>query len=762
MKRRLADSLQAMALTLAVAAPLSYLLQISIGISFSFWYVLLFAAASFLLLELIGRNRITAIAIPCGAVILLALVWLMLGREQRQALVDFYWWVVHFITAGSAYTFGKGVALVAGITFLVTLYLWLFSRKFFFFPAVLVFTVTIILMRWLAGFDIVLVPGLLACGGLILLWAKSFQRKTAKKTKQKLPVNGIPLFLLPIAALMVLVGLVSVSEVTANSWRDKNVYDFFERVNNYLSDYTHFNRPRNTFSISAFGYMPMGSRLGGPVKLSDMEVLHVTAPRRMLLRGVVYNNYTGSLWTDTTGSERRRFGGPADAQRQDAFDLDRPVLSGSALIHYNMFVEQATIGMQPVIDSASTLFVPFKGVTSISSDKFLAVLPYYNSKGEAFSSSNLRSGYSYKVNADYLLYNVLGFDILMDNLVSLGLQDTPAKQEALRLSYLSLPDQIDPAVYTLAASITQGGENIYRKALAIKDYLAKNYHYTLTPNVPPENADFVSYFLLQDGNGYCTYFASAMTVLARITGIPARYVEGYMLPERSKDMYVVRGKNAHAWAELYFEGIGWIPFDATPTGGSASGTTGGSYGITGPPPTPTPSIPAFEDDTMQPESGDLSWDEFLSRLWLIPAAAGALALLWVIGMMIKAKARVSPGRVARRYVDGTRQCAFYYFEILRLLAYYNYPVKSGETPYAFATRIDKWLRLGTGKFAAVADLIVLLSYSDYKPEEKDIDFMCRFHRELTQYTYHTVGPWFYLWTYVLRLGRGSSRPSPGR
>jgi hypothetical protein len=762
MKRRFTDTLQAMALTLAVAAPLSYLLQISIGISFSFWYVLFLAAASFLLLELIGRNRITAIAIPGGALVLLALVWLVLGGEQKQACIDFYWWVVNFITTGSAYTFGKGMAIIAIITFLVTLYLWLFSRKFFFFPAVLVFAVTIVLMRWLAGFDIVLVPGMVACGGLVLLWAKSFQRKTAKKTKQNLPVNGIPLFLLPFVALMILVGLVSVSEVTANSWRDKNVYDFFERVNNYLSDYTHFNRPRNTFSISAFGYMPMDSRLGGPVKLSDMEVLHVTAPRRMLLRGVVYNNYTGSLWTDTTGSERRRFGGTADAQRKQAFDLDKPVLTGSSLIHYNMFVEQATLGMQPVIDSASTLFVPFRGVTSITSDKFLAVLPYYNSKGEAFSSSNLRSGYSYKVDADYLLYNVLGFDNLMDDLVSLGLQDTPAQKDAIQQNYLSLPDKIDPAVYTLAASITQDAENSYRKALAIKDYLAKNYRYTLTPNVPPENADFVSYFLLQDRNGYCTYFASAMTVLARIAGIPARYIEGYLLPEKSKDMYVVRGKNAHAWAELYFEGIGWIPFDATPTGGGASANTGGSYGITGPPPTPTPPAPDIEEDIGQPETSGLTWDEISARLWLLPAAAGALALLWVIFMMIKAKVRVSPGRVARRYADETRQCAFYYLEILRLLAYYNYPVKSGETPYAFAARIDKWLHLGAGKFAAVADLIVLLSYSDYKPEEKDADFMCRFHRELAQYTYHTVGPWFYLWTYVLRLGRGATRPARGR
>lgn len=59
-------------------------------------------------------------------------------------------------------------------------------------------------------------------------------------------------------------------------------------------------------------------------------------------------------------------------------------------------------------------------------------------------------------------------------------------------------------------------------------HLQRYYRYTLTPDVPPDSQDFVTYFLYVGKEGYCTYFASAMTVLCRMAGLPARYVEGFV------------------------------------------------------------------------------------------------------------------------------------------------------------------------------------------------------------------------------------------
>lgn len=790
MKRSFAEKMKAMALALTVAAPMGYVLQISMGIALPLWYTLFFSILSAFLLELIAWNKFTAIGIPVGLILIAGYVWWMLDKDQKQYFVDYYWWAIGFLYNGGKCPLGFGIALTAITSFLTTLYFWLFGRKLFFFPAVFALVVGFVLFKWLQGLDSVLVPGILACGGLILLWAKSFQRKTARKTKTELPENGIALYLLPFAVLIVIISLISVPTDTARSWQNRQVYDMFERVNNYIADYTDFNRPRNSFSIATYGFMPMGNRLGGPVQLSDDDVLYVSASRRMLLRGVVYNSYAGNRWGDTTNSMPSRFTSSNQAALDDAFDLNRPKLSGSAADDIKRFIEPMTLYIRPVVNSASTLFVPYRGVTGITSDKLMAILPKFNAKGEAFSTYDVHAGYSYKVTANYLIYNVGGFDAMMESLMRQGLQDTQEHNDYIKKNYLALPDNIEKQVYDIVNAIVTGNpvlldsvkeqqaldakvttkttiiwmppkvENDYDKALAIKEFLMKNYTYTLLPAAPPENMDFVSYFIDHDRNGYCTYFASAMAVMARIAGIPSRYVEGYSMPSKQPDdpAYVIKGNNAHAWAELYFEGIGWIPFDATPSGEAATETGDNSGNIM---PMPTPTHPAFDtggdsNAGAAPQKA-LTWADIARFLWVLPAGAAALLLLWVLAMIVRAKVKTGLKHVLKKYADTGRCCAFYYFESLKLLEYYNYPVKKGETPYAYAARIDRWLRLGTGSFLKVAELISRLSYSNYAPTENDLAFMAEFRRELAQYTYQTVGARYYLIHQVLGFKQRATR-----
>ena len=71
--------------------------------------------------------------------------------------------------------------------------------------------------------------------------------------------------------------------------------------------------------------------------------------------------------------------------------------------------------------------------------------------------------------------------------------------------------------------------------------------------------------MLTSKSGYCTYFASALGVMARIAGIPSRYIEGYLVKADESGVIEVTGENAHAWVELYFDGFGWLSFDPTPS-----------------------------------------------------------------------------------------------------------------------------------------------------------------------------------------------------
>ena len=108
----------------------------------------------------------------------------------------------------------------------------------------------------------------------------------------------------------------------------------------------------------------------------------------------------------------------------------------------------------------------------------------------------------------------------------------------------------------------------------IKSYFSDNkYTYDTNPGKTPEGEDFLDYFFTKQKKGYCTYFATAGTQLLRKFGYPARYIEGYMIlpsqinnAEELGDRYeiVVRDKCAHAWAEVFIEGAGWLPAEFTP------------------------------------------------------------------------------------------------------------------------------------------------------------------------------------------------------
>ncbi len=139
-----------------------------------------------------------------------------------------------------------------------------------------------------------------------------------------------------------------------------------------------------------------------------------------------------------------------------------------------------------------------------------------------------------------------------------------AYPELIRSTYLQIPP-LDSRVAELAREITARASTPYDKAVVIESYLQTNYGYTLNLTGRP-GEDALARFLFVNRAGHCEYFASAMTVLLRTLGVPARYVNGF-LPGEYNDLggdYIVRASDAHSWVEVYFPGYGWITFDPTP------------------------------------------------------------------------------------------------------------------------------------------------------------------------------------------------------
>ena len=130
--------------------------------------------------------------------------------------------------------------------------------------------------------------------------------------------------------------------------------------------------------------------------------------------------------------------------------------------------------------------------------------------------------------------------------------------------YLPLPDTVPERVSDLARQVAGDGPTRYDQALAIERYL-RIYPYTLDLPEPPPGRDLVDYFLFERQEGYCDYYASAMVVMARAVGIPARLASGYAQGTYDHDAghWVVTERDGHSWVEVYFQSIGWVEFEPT-------------------------------------------------------------------------------------------------------------------------------------------------------------------------------------------------------
>ena len=366
--------------------------------------------------------------------------------------------------------------------------------------------------------------------------------------------------------------------------------EFADRVQRAIGDYLFFTDARTTFSLSSTGWQPLGNeQLGGPVSPTDEPVMQVYTTGRTLLRGTVKNTYTGSAWTDTTEQRRYLLINPRFAAlRHNLFDLDRP----------DSDVRDALLAYEPMIvsmrqNAASTLFLTQRFTSPAGED----IVAYFAPSSEVFATRSLTGGMRYTFTGSRLTGESEGVRAAV-----LACADTHDPYLAqVQETYLALPAGVSDATRFLAQQITAQADSDFDRASALCTYLQRHFTYTLAQSVPPEESDFVSWFLFDEQAGYCTSFASAMAVLGRAVGLPTRYVEGYAALPDADNIARVTQEYAHAWVEVYFNGFGWLAFDPTPgTGFAPDGSEGNDPdaperdndedGDDSDAPTPTPSV----------------------------------------------------------------------------------------------------------------------------------------------------------------------------
>ena len=308
----------------------------------------------------------------------------------------------------------------------------------------------------------------------------------------------------------------------------------------------------------------------------------------------------------------------------------------------------------------------------------------------------------------------------------------------VRQHFMCVPEIVPQRVHDLTLQIVDGLTNDFDRVMAIRDFLLR-FPYTLSPGHVPRGVCFVDHFLFVGQEGYCTYFASAMAIMARIAGVPSRYVEGFVLPPSRNAMETVTVTNrmAHAWVEVYLEGFGWLTVEATPT-----------YAFLADPNIPTPqggrTGPAFDDEWARwmehymggdPEvpMGEMPYhfpgqqggiatqgttDEPGTRHTVINLAI-VLPVIAVFGilafLLIKFFDVVCPLRKVRK-LSPNRQVIVYFTGILDIITYYTNPMIPGETPQIYGTHKGKRFAFKSDS-VFFRDLIKLYYKAKYSPHE---------------------------------------------
>lgn len=602
---------------------------------------------------------------------------------------------------------GEHVALFLAVT--VAAFCYLFSHKGVgFLPAALMI-VLVLFALWALGKSTLVWYTLPALVALLVLISQTSHQKIS------LP-NVLPMaFVVALLSLLLLPsGRLTIAplEEAAFNLRQK------------ITDYLFFTEPRNVFTLGNYGYYPMGGgQLGGEAEPTEYPVLIVKTNRKTLLRAVTKDEYTGRSFRDTSSSKRYLYVNPRWAALRETIFLEK--LPPTALRTTNPQLTDHQIIIEQQNASASTLFSPvfLRNIQTQSN-----MVPYFNDASELFITRDTQKGDRYTLTAPVFE----GGDAGLDTLVNAALK-RDSEYETIRAQYTQLPAHIEQLVYDDVSNIVASASTPYDKALTLMRHLHRYYRYTLSPQPPPENQDFVTYFLYAGREGYCTYYAAAMTVMCRMAGLPARYVEGFMATPAEDGLAYVTGKEAHAWTEVYFEGFGWVPFDPTPSQQDNSTTpeqqTQSPQEPDEPEDTnddPPPEVPPDEDENKanqpeepppeqedpQPDATEEDPTGSVTPSWWILL----LLLIATCGMWLLIYLR-APNRIAAKQKTEQDKIFIYGGAVYTLLRLRGCQPKPGETPLRFARRIDQ-LHMVPVPILPLWRMMALSNYSPRQPGEE--------------------------------------------
>jgi transglutaminase-like putative cysteine protease len=527
-------------------------------------------------------------------------------------------------------------------------------------------------------------------------------------------------------------------------WLQQKVYNTFPIVEK-LRSYNTFSRgiaEAKIFDFSITGYQNEPSRLGGPVSLSNKKIMTLYTDEPTYLRGNIKQVYKGNYWDIVSESSK------SYRLREDFSNISKE--------DKKLFYKEISLAITNHDFASKTIFSPYMPTSvDFSGNHWVEV----NNDYLMTLSKGIYNNESYFIKA----LKPLPYGILKSLEISRKIEDIPNLE-----LYLQLPeDKISQRTRSLASEIVENIEDDFDKAVAIEAYLRNNYKYNLNVNHIPDNYEFVDYFLFEEKEGYCTYYATAMAVMLRLEGIPCRYVEGYLAKDAvKKGVYEIKHENAHAWVEAYIEPVGWMIFEPTPaydvenrmenyqksvisTNENEQANQNNDVNLPGRPRNFLNNV--SDDDLSIWEPGSYAPGDNVSSsltrniIYIIIIALLSIVPIRLIYNLIK----FLYNEKRMNSLSNKKKFIYLYKQILFLTELLGYPQHPGETHYEYSKRVAyKFYNRDSKGIKEITDIFVKSKYSSYVTTNEDIDEILTYRKILTHRLKNHLGILKYLASFL--------------
>lgn len=377
------------------------------------------------------------------------------------------------------------------------------------------------------------------------------------------------------------------------------------------------------------GYGTDDTHLGGPYIGDDTVVYETEVDQRHYWRVETKDIYTGKGWEVSSSDD------PIPFTQNDVFPI-------SSFNQEELEVKELTANVSSV-RSYPHIIYPL-GLTSVSTENVSYSFRVNEGLEKIYTLEADRTAplEEYSVSYDIPRYSVTAMKATQ------SIEEAGLSQEFI-YQYTQLPETLPQRVKDLALEITGEQETWFDKARAVERYFGMNgFTYDqIDVAVPGTDEDYVDQFLFETLRGYCDNYSTSMVVLLRSIGIPSRWVKGYTEgeyqgpTESGKRGYTITNNNAHSWVEVYFPGVGWVPFE--PTQGFSSNvqlnfdsTTENSTEVETPETEEQPEVekPETPEETVSTESS-FSWKDVWTKIeaGFVEHWKKGLIILGVMGMV---------------------------------------------------------------------------------------------------------------------------------